>query len=74
MERFFVYSMERGRPIRLIWQEDNGSFCQANAQVTSWDGHTLTATALRPRRVLSLRREQILSADYKKGDEGMMEE
>ena len=70
MERFYVYSMERGRAIRLMWQEDDGALKQANAQVTAWDGSMLAVTTLRPKRQLTLRAEQILSADYRKGDEG----
>lgn len=71
MERFYVYSMERQRAIRLLWQEEDGSFRQTNAQVTAWDGAQLTVNTLRPKKTLTLRAEQILSADYRKGDEGM---
>ena len=70
MERFYVYSMERQRAIRLIWQEEDGSFRQANAQVVSWDGQLLTVNILRPKKTVTLRAEQIFSADYRNGDEG----
>lgn len=70
MERFYVYSMERQRAIRLIWQEEDGALRQANAQVTAWDGERLSFTSLRPKKQWTLRAEQILSADYRKGDEG----
>ena len=73
MERFYVYSMERQRAIRLLWQEEDGSLRQANAQVMAWDGAQLTITTLRPKKTLTLRAEQILSADYRKGDEGTCE-
>lgn len=73
MERFYVYSMERQRAIRLLWQEEDGSLRQANAQVTAWNGAQLTITTLRPKKTLTLRAEQILSADYRKGDEGTCE-
>ena len=70
MERFYVYSMERQRAIRLMWQEDDGTLRQANAQVTAWDGRQLSFTTLRPKGQWTLRADQILSADYKKGDDG----
>ena len=73
MERFYVYSMERQRAIRLIWQEEDGSFRQANGQVMAWDGQLLTVTTLRPKKTLTLRAEQIFSADYRKGDEGSLD-
>lgn len=70
MERFYAYSMERQRAIRLMWQEDDGSLRQANAQITAWDGRQLSFTTLRPKGQWTLRAEQVLSADYKKGDDG----
>ena len=73
MERFYIYSMERQRAIRLIWQEEDGSFRQANGQVVAWDGQQLTVNTLRPKKTITLRAEQILSADYRKGDEGATE-
>ncbi len=70
MERLFVYSMEHDRMIRLIWQEDDGKLCQANVKVLAWDGRQVTVAAQRPKRTLILSAEQILSADFRKGDEG----
>lgn len=70
MERLLIYSLERARPIRLMWQEADGTLRQANAQVTAWDGAQVTFTTLRPRRTVCLPAAQLLSADYRKGDEG----
>ena len=70
MERFFVYSMEHDRLIRLIWQDASGEMCQSNVKVLAWDGKQVTIQAQRPKRTLALPIEQILSADFRKGDEG----
>lgn len=70
MERLFVYSMEHDRVIRLIWQDADGKLCQANGKVLAWDGRQVTVSAQRPKRTLTLLAEQILSADFRKGDEG----
>ncbi len=70
MERFFVYSMEHDRFIRLIWQDAGGGMCQSNVKVLAWDGKQVTVQAQRPKRNLTLTIDQILSADFRKGDEG----
>lgn len=70
MERFLVYSLEHERPIRILWQEEDGSFRQANARVTAWDGRMATIVTARPKRTITLPAERILSADFRKGDEG----
>lgn len=70
MERLLIYSLERQRPIQLMWQEADGALRQASAQVTAWDGRRVTFVTLRPKRTCCLPVEQLLSADYRKGDEG----
>lgn len=70
MERLLVYSLEHERPIRILWQEEDGSFRQANARVTAWDGQRATIVTARPKRTMNLPAERILSADFRKGDEG----
>ncbi len=70
MERLFVYSMEHDRMIRLIWQDEDGKLCQANGKVLAWDDRQVTVAVQRPKRTLTLSAEQILSADFRKGDEG----
>ena len=69
MERMLLYSMERQRPIRLIWQED-GRLIQRRATVTALTENTVTVRSLRPKTEVTLQRESILSADFVKGDEG----
>ncbi|MGN1020685.1 MAG: hypothetical protein ACI4O7_09955 [Aristaeellaceae bacterium] len=70
MERFLRYSLERGRPIRLMVQEEDGRLRQLTAQVTALTAQEVTIAVLRPRRTVTLPLEHLLSADYRKGDEG----
>lgn len=70
MERFLQYSLERGRAIRLIYQEEDGRMRQVNAQVTAMGAGEVTIQTLRPKRLITLRLCSLLSADYRKGDEG----
>ncbi len=69
MERFLRYSLERGRAIRLMYQ-DGERIRQATAQVTAIEGDTVTLATLRPRGTVTLPMAQVLSADYRRGDEG----
>lgn len=70
MERFLRYSLERGRAIRLIYQEEDGRMRQVSAQVTTIQDGEVSLITLRPRREVTLPMERLLSADYRKGDEG----
>lgn len=70
MERFLRYSLEKQRPIRLIFYDEDGTLRQANAQVQAITPDAVTFTTLRPKAQRSLPHTRILSADYKKGDEG----
>ena len=70
MERLLRYSLERGRPIRLMVQQEDGKLRQVTAQVTALQGQEVTFTTLRPRRTVTLPLTHLLSADYRKGDEG----
>lgn len=70
MERFLRYSLERGRAIRLIYQEEDGKMRQVSAQVTGLEGQMVSFTTLRPKREIILPVTHLLSADYRKGDEG----
>ena len=69
MERFLRYSLERGRAIRLMYQ-DGERIRQATAQVTALDGDEVALMTLRPRGTVILSVGQVLSADYRRGDEG----
>ena len=70
MERFLRYSLEKQRPIRLIYFADDGSMKQVNAQITAVTAEKVCFTCLRPKGCFEVAKERILSADYKKGDEG----
>lgn len=70
MERFLRYSLEKQRPIRLIFYDESGTLRQYNAQVQTIEADTVSFTTLRPKAQWTLPPESILSADYKKGDEG----
>lgn len=71
MERFLRYSLEKQRPIRLIYLTQEGGMKQLNAQITSVTQETVRFTSLRPKGEFEIVKASILSADYKKGDEGM---
>lgn len=70
MERFLRYSLEKQRPIRLIFFADDGSMKQVNARVTAITVDKVCFSCLRPKGCFEVALERILSADYKKGDEG----
>ncbi len=70
MERFLRYSLEKQRPIRLMFYDDSGTLRQLNVQVQAIAPEAVTFTTLRPKAQWLLPPERILSADYKKGDEG----
>lgn len=70
MDRLLQYSLERNRAIRLIYMDEAGKLHQITCVVTALDAKQLTVYVLRPPRNLVLNREDVLSADYKKGDDG----
>ncbi len=70
MERFLRYSLERNRAIRLIYLDEENKMRQVNAVVEGLDGGQVKLYILRPPRKLTLATDRILSADYRKGDEG----
>ena len=70
MERFLRYSLEKQRPIRIIYLMENGAMKQLNAQIVELGEDTVRFTSLRPKGEFTISKASILSADYKKGDEG----
>lgn len=70
MERFLRYSLEKQRPIRLMFYADDGSLRQSNAQVLSITPEAVAFTTTCPKARWVIHPDRILSADYKKGDEG----
>ena len=67
MKRFLRYSLERGRAIRLMYMDGEG-MKQVSATVTELTEEQVTFTTLRPKKNVTLALEQLLSADYRKGD------
>lgn len=70
MERFLRYSREHNRAIRLIVIMPEGTMRQVNAVVEAYDVREARLYILRPPQRLTLPVENILSADYARGDEG----
>ena len=70
MERFLRYSLEKGQHIRLIYQTEEGGMRMVNAQVTAMGEDTVRVMTVRPRQEMELPLKRILSADYRRGDEG----
>ena len=70
MDRFLRYSLEKGQRIRLIYQTEEGGMRMVNAQVTAMGEGTVRVMTVRPRQEMELPLERILSADYRRGDEG----
>ncbi len=70
MERMLQYSLERNRAIRLMFMAEGGAIRQVTAVVTEITGEQVKLYVLRPPQNLVIRKENLLSADYKKGDEG----
>lgn len=70
MERFLRYSKEHNRAIRLICIMPDGAMRQVNAVVMDWSEREARLYILRPPKYVTLPIENILSADYARGDEG----
>ena len=70
MERMLRFSLEHLRLIRLIWQQEDGTLAAGNVQVTALTPGSVTFQLMRPRRTLTLPLTCILSADFRKGDDG----
>lgn len=73
MERMLRYSLERGKAIRVLWMDGHG-MRQALCRIISMDADTATAEIRRPRGTVVIRKSDILSADYRKGDEGQTDD
>ena len=71
MKRFFRYSLEHNRAIRMIYLDDEGKMHQVQAVVEKIDGERLSIYVLRPPRRLEIPMGDVLSCDYTRQDEGM---
>ncbi len=68
-ERFFAYSRDHVKPIRLMLLQEGKAVCM-NATVVTWDEDTVVCLKSGRKRPLSLVRGDVLSASYARGDEG----
>ena len=68
-ERFFAYSRDHAKPIRLLLLQEGKTACM-NALVVTWDEHTVVCLKSGRKRPLALARGDVLSASYARGDEG----
>ena len=70
MIRMLRYSLEKDRPIRLIFLTPEGGMRQVTAVVERLDETTAQLYVLRPPQRLTLPLTDILSADFTKKDDG----
>ncbi|MBQ6562335.1 MAG: hypothetical protein IJL88_00385 [Clostridia bacterium] len=71
MKRFFRYSLEHNRAIRMIFVTENGTIRQVNAVVEEMNEEHLSIYILRPPQRLVLSCTDVLSCDYVRNDEGL---
>ena len=71
-EPFFEYSLRRGRPIRLMLENEEGKLGYVTVRVLGWDEEKLTCLSNRARagKEKTYRRDRIFSASYARGDHG----
>ena len=69
IDRFLRYSLEHGRKIALMIQDEKG-IRRVNLTVVRIDGSTVYYTTARGKKEKSLAQGQILSAFYAWGDDG----
>ncbi len=72
MERLLRFSYEHDRVIRLMLMNDEGLFTQVNARVVRYDADTVDYVTTRSPRTVTVNRRDILSADFRKGDDGQV--
>lgn len=73
MERFFVYSRDHARPIRLmVLPQDGGKAKYINVICVEWDMEELKyiKNSIRDKKLRSISLEKVLSASYARGDDG----
>lgn len=73
MDRMLRYSLERGKAIRVMWMDESG-MRQALCTVVAIGDDTVTVESRRPRGTIQIRKADLLSADYRKGDEGQSDD
>ena len=73
MERFFVYSRDHARPIRLmVLPQDGGKAKYLNVICVEWDAVELKyiKNSVRDKKLRTIPLEKVLSASYARGDDG----
>ena len=73
MERFFVYSRDHARPIRLMVLPQDGEKAKyLNVICVEWDADELKyiKNSIRDKKLRSISLEKVLSASYARGDDG----
>ncbi len=73
MERFFVYSRDHARPIRLmVFPQDGEKAKYINVICVEWDKDELRyiKNSIRDKKLHSIPLEKVLSASYARGDDG----
>ena len=70
MERFLRYSLERDKPIRVIFIDPEGKLCQGQAVVEKLEEDRVSLYVLRPPRRLTIPAGDVLGAAYTAKDEG----
>ncbi len=69
MERLLRYSYERERVIRIMLMQD-GKLSQVNARVVGYDEREVQFITTRSPRTQTVLMADILSVDFRKGDDG----
>lgn len=69
IERFLRYSLEHGRRIALMIEEEKG-LRRIHVTVTAIHADTISYISSRSKKEKILSRELILAADYARGDDG----
>lgn len=69
MERMLRYSLEHDRVIRLMLLQE-GTLSQVNARIIAYDQTQISYITTRSPRTQTALRADVLSADFRKGDDG----
>ncbi|MBQ8200818.1 MAG: hypothetical protein IJZ74_03515 [Clostridia bacterium] len=71
MERLLRYSVEHDRVIRMMLLQE-GKLSQVNARVLGYDAEKVEYITTRSPRTQTAARADILSVDFRKGDDGQV--
>ncbi len=71
MERLLRYSLEHDRVIRMMLMRE-GTLTQVNARITAYDAERIEFITTRSPRPQTALRDELLAADFRKGDDGQL--